>query len=72
MSRPRTYRPRVEGLEARCLPSTFTVTNLLDNQAGDPLIAGSLRQRIDQAYPPAANGRRLLRFPRLFVVAVRG
>ncbi len=30
------------------------------------------RQRIDQAYPPAANGRRLLRFPRLFVVAVRG
>lgn len=27
--------------------------------------------RIDKAYPPIANGRRLLRFPRLFVVAVK-
>lgn len=29
------------------------------------------RQLLDDAYPPAANGTRLLRFPRLFVVAVR-
>lgn len=27
--------------------------------------------RIDRAYPPMADGRRLLRFPRLFVVAVK-
>ncbi|MCM2475821.1 trans-aconitate 2-methyltransferase [Rhizobium sp. CG5] len=27
--------------------------------------------RIDKAYPPIADGRRLLRFPRLFVVAVK-
>lgn len=27
--------------------------------------------RIDAAYPPMADGRRLLRFPRLFVVAVK-
>jgi trans-aconitate 2-methyltransferase len=29
-------------------------------------------KRIDAAYPPMADGRRLLAFPRLFVVAVRG
>lgn len=29
-------------------------------------------KRIDTAYPPMADGRRLLAFPRLFVVAVRG
>lgn len=28
-------------------------------------------QRIEAAYPPLADGRRLLRFPRLFVVAVK-
>ncbi|KQW31240.1 trans-aconitate methyltransferase [Rhizobium sp. Root274] len=29
-------------------------------------------KRIDAAYPPMADGRRLLAFPRLFVVAVKG
>jgi predicted outer membrane repeat protein len=49
MSRFRTYRPRVECLESRLVPTTFTVTNLLDNQPGDPLIGGSLRKQIDRA-----------------------
>ncbi|NTJ41614.1 trans-aconitate 2-methyltransferase [Agrobacterium larrymoorei] len=29
------------------------------------------QSRIDAAYPPLADGRRLLRFPRLFVIAVK-
>ena len=29
--RTTTHRPRLEALEGRCLPSTFTVTNLLDS-----------------------------------------
>jgi hypothetical protein len=33
-SRPRTPRLGVEALDDRCLPSTFTVTNLLDSGAG--------------------------------------
>src|SRR6516162_9517076 len=32
--RATTYRPGLEVLEDRCLPSTFTVTNLLDTGAG--------------------------------------
>src|SRR6187397_2300382 len=32
--RPRTPRLAVEALDDRCLPSTFTVTNLLDTGAG--------------------------------------
>src|SRR5262249_41709554 len=32
--RPTTTRLRVEALDDRCLPSTFTVTNLLDTGAG--------------------------------------
>jgi hypothetical protein len=41
--RRRTFVPRLEVLEDRCLPSTFTVTNLLD--AG----AGSLRAAVSAA-----------------------
>jgi trans-aconitate 2-methyltransferase len=33
---------------------------------------GEYRQRVAKAYPPLIDGRVLLRFPRLFVVAVRG
>src|SRR5690242_17489609 len=40
----RTFRPQLEHLEDRCVPSTFTVTNLRDDGS-----AGSLRQRIDAA-----------------------
>lgn len=29
------------------------------------------RARIDKAYPPMADGRRLLRFPRIFIIAVK-
>jgi trans-aconitate 2-methyltransferase len=29
---------------------------------------GAYRERIDRAYPPRADGRRLLDFPRLFIV----
>ena len=32
--RATTYRPRLEVLDDRCLPSTFTVLNLLDSGAG--------------------------------------
>src|SRR5262249_13865290 len=32
--RPRTLRLGVEALDDRCLPSTFTVTNLLDSGTG--------------------------------------
>jgi len=44
MPRSRYFRPRLEVLEDRCVPSTFTVTNLRDDGS-----AGSLRQRIDAA-----------------------
>jgi hypothetical protein len=41
--RPRTPRLAVEALDDRCLPSTFTVTNLLDTGAG------SLREAVTAA-----------------------
>src|SRR5262249_41539383 len=43
-SSPR-FRPQPEALEGRCLPSTLTVTNNLDNGS-----AGSLRYEIGQAH----------------------
>jgi hypothetical protein len=49
MHRKQTYRPSVEVLEVRWVPSTFTVTNLRDNGLEEPLIAGSLRRAIDRA-----------------------
>lgn len=36
-----------------------------------PAFLADYLQRIDAAYPPTAEGQRLLRFPRLFVVAVK-
>src|SRR5262249_36849764 len=41
--RPRSYRPRLEVLEERHWPTTWTVTNLLDS------VAGSLRAEVFQA-----------------------
>jgi predicted outer membrane repeat protein len=43
------FRPRLESLESRHLPSTFTVTNLLDDGS-----AGSLRWAIGQANSASA------------------
>jgi predicted outer membrane repeat protein len=40
------FQPEIEGLESRCLPSTFTVTNLGDSNV---LGSGSLRDAINQA-----------------------
>lgn len=50
MFRSHTYRPRVESLEDRCVPSTFTVKSLLD--AGP----GSLRQAVLDANSHAHIG----------------
>jgi hypothetical protein len=43
------FRPQFDHLEDRCLPSTFTVTNLLDSGAG------SLRAAITQADATPGN-----------------
>jgi hypothetical protein len=49
-SRPRsTFRPRLEALEDRCVPSTLKVSNPFDNLFLDPPIRGSLRYEIAQA-----------------------
>ena len=37
MSRSRFFRPRLECLEDRCVPSTFTVKNLFDDGSKDCL-----------------------------------
>jgi hypothetical protein len=59
-----TFRPRLEALEDRALPSTLTVSNNLDNSARSPLIAGSLRAEIAVAqdgdsivFDSSLNGR---------------
>src|SRR5439155_26949600 len=52
--RSRTYRPKLEHLEDRCLPSTFTVLNTNDSGAG------SLRQAILDAN--AAAGADVINF----------
>jgi hypothetical protein len=48
MFRYRTFRPRLETLEDRCVPATFTVKNLLDGPSATPP-AGSLRAAIKAA-----------------------
>ncbi len=41
-------------------------------EAQQPEFLTEYQRRIDLAYPPRADGRRLLAFPRLFIVARRG
>jgi trans-aconitate 2-methyltransferase len=48
-----------------------TFTDPLDEDEKQAFLARYL-DKIRQAYPPAANGKVLLRFPRLFIVAKRG
>lgn len=48
-----------------------TFTDPLDEDEKKAFLARYL-DKIRQAYPPAANGKVLLRFPRLFIVAKRG
>src|SRR6516162_8976066 len=53
--RPARFRPALEMLEERCVPSTLTVTNTLDSGAG------SLRAAIDGAH----NGETIVFAPSL-------
>ena len=45
---------------------------LLDEASERPKFSRTIERRIAEAYPPLVDGKVLLRFPRLFVVAVRG
>src|SRR5262245_26739735 len=49
MPRQQTYRPSLEVLEDRDVPTTFVVSNLGDNGFEQPLIPGSLRRAVERA-----------------------
>jgi hypothetical protein len=53
-TRVRAFRPRLERLEDRCVPATFTVTNTLDD--GLTGSTGSLRWAITQANADTSPG----------------
>jgi len=70
-----TYHHRMD--DAAAIVSWLRATGLrpfLDGLPGESLredFLAAYRQRIEAAYPPRADGHRLLAFPRLFVVAQR-
>lgn len=69
------YNHPLEGPDA--IADMFASTGLrpyLERLAEDEKaeFLGEYRRRVAESYPPLVDGRVLLRFPRLFVVAVRG